>query len=84
MRRMRMLTWDGPVTTAVLTDGAASTISGHWHAVRHYIDTGRTNRLRPFEGESINLHRFLTDPDRIDALGHLGDLEFEDIYEDIS
>jgi len=84
MKRMRMLTWDGPVMARVVTDTAASTISAHWHAVRHYIDTGDEGRLGSFSGELINLHRFLTDLDRVDELADLGELEFENIYEDIS
>lgn len=82
-KRMLMLTWDGPVMTSVFTDGAASSIGSHWNAIKHYLDTGDDSLLALFDGETINFHRFLTDLDRIDELAAVGELEFEDIYEDV-
>jgi hypothetical protein len=80
--RMRILTDDGVIDTLVFTDAAASSIGSYWNAVRHYLHTGDTSRLDEFEGQNINLHRFLTDPDLIDELARIGELDVDSIYED--
>jgi hypothetical protein len=80
--RMRVLTRDGVAVTLVVTDAAASVIGRHWNAARRYLYTGKTDRLDEFQDESINFHRLLTDPDRIDELALIGELDITTIYED--
>ena len=60
----------------------ASEIGSYWNAVQHYLRTGDASRLARFEGQFINLRRFLTDPDRIDELALLGEPDIPDIYDD--
>ncbi len=78
--RMRILTRDGVIDTQVWTDGVASLIGSYWNAVRHYLYTGATDRLDEFEGENINFHWLLTDPDRIDELATIGEIDLVSIY----
>jgi hypothetical protein len=80
--RMRILTDEGVIDTLVLSDEVASTIGRYWNAVRYYLDWGDASRLAEFEGEWINFHRLLTDPDRIDEWARVGELDFGPIYED--
>lgn len=80
--RLRILTDDGVIDTLVLTDDVASQVGHYWNAVRHYLYTGETDQLTEFEGTSINFHRLLTDPDRIDEWARRGELELDSIYED--
>jgi hypothetical protein len=78
--RMRILTEDGVIDTLVLDDGTASMIGSYWNAVRRYLWTGDTRPLEEFEGRSVNFHRLLTDPDRIDDWDRVGELELDSIY----
>lgn len=80
--RMRILTDQGVIDTLVIDEDTASLIGSYWNAVAHYLYTGDTDRLEEFEGQRINLHRLLTDPDQIDEWARRGDLELDSIYED--
>lgn len=81
MDRMRILTKQGVVDTIVFDQSTASMIGRYWNAIRHYLWTGDTSGLKPFEGESVNFHRLLTDPDLIDDWDRVGELELDSIYE---
>jgi hypothetical protein len=76
--RMRILTEDGVIDTLVLDDETASMIGRYWNAVRRYQRMGDARDLERFEGESVNFHRLLTDPDVIDDWDRVGELELPD------
>lgn len=80
---MRILTGNGVQWVDVATDAEASEIGSHWNAVRRYRRTGDDSDLWPFEGEQIAGHLPETDLDAIDFWAATGELDFEDIYEDI-
>jgi hypothetical protein len=80
--RMRILTDEGVIDTLVLSDEVASRIGSYWNAVRHYLATGDTEQLAEFDEESVNFHRLLTDPDRIDEWARFTDLDLDSIYTD--
>lgn len=80
--RMRILTDEGVIETLVLSDEVASRIGSYWNAVRRYLYTGDTEQLAEFDDESINFHRLLNDPDRIDDWARLADLDLDGIYAD--
>jgi hypothetical protein len=80
--RMRILTDEGVIETLVLSDEVASRIGSYWNAVRRYLYTGETEQLEEFGEESINFHRLLTDPDRIDEWARLTDPQPDGIYAD--
>jgi hypothetical protein len=81
MARMRILTSAGVEDLELHSDEAKSAVGTYWNAVRRYLWTGRTDELEPFSGTLIRKRPLLTDPDRIDQLARIGDLDFEDIYE---
>ena len=78
---MRILTKDGVIDTLVFDSGTASLIGNYWNAIRRYLWTGDMSELEKFEGESVNFHRLLTDPDLIDDWDRVGELELDSIYE---
>jgi hypothetical protein len=80
--RMRILTDEGVIDTVVLSDEVASRVGSYWNAVRRYLYTGDTEQLEALDDESINFHRLLTDPDRIDEWARLADLDLDSIYAD--
>ena len=81
MSRMRILTSSGIEDVELRTGEAKSTVGSYWNAVRHYLWSGETDELQRFSRTKIRGRRLLTDPDRIDQLARIGDLDFEDIYE---
>jgi hypothetical protein len=81
MSRMRILTSAGIEDVELRTDEARSVVGSYWNAVRRYLWTGETEDLDRFARTLIRDRRLLTDPDRIDRLARIGELDFEDIYE---
>ena len=81
MSRMRILTAAGIEDVELQTAGARSTVGSYWNAVRRYLWTGETEDLDRFSRTLIRDRRLLTDPDRIDQLARIGELDFDDIYE---
>jgi hypothetical protein len=78
---MRILTSSGIEDVELPTSEARSKVGSYWNAVQRYLWTGRTDDLEQFSRTRIRGRRLLTDPDRIDQLARIGDLDFEDIYE---
>jgi hypothetical protein len=79
---MRILTVDGVEDVLIRTDKAASVLGQHWNAVQRLLYTGDDSRLKQFRRTKVAGRRLLTDPDEIERLASIGDLSFEDIYED--
>ena len=81
VRTMSMLGPQGAVSVSVRSSRQASLIAGHWAAVQRYVSTGDESELRRYDGVSVAGIDFETDPDVIDELAAIGELDFEDIYE---
>jgi hypothetical protein len=82
--RMRMLAQDeGLVWVDITDDLEATDIGSYWNAVRRYRRSGDDSDLWPFEGAGVGLYSFETDLDAIDFWAATGELDFEDIYEDV-
>ena len=82
MARMRILTTKGVEDVDLLTPRARSTVGRYWNAVQRFLYTGETDDLEAFRGIRIRGRRLLTDPDEIERLARIGELDVDDIYED--
>jgi hypothetical protein len=82
MSRMRILTTQGVEDLDLRTPQARSAVGSHWNAVQSFLRTGSTDELERFEGIRIRGRRLLTDPDEIERLAPIGELDVDDIYED--
>jgi hypothetical protein len=78
MSRMRILTTRGVVDVEVSLPLARSAIGSHWNAVQHFLATGDTDQLQRFR----LLPMLLTDPDEIERLARIGELDIDGIYDD--
>jgi hypothetical protein len=79
-----MLAPDGPVDLTVTRPEDASAIGRHWNAVQRFLEAGDTSGLRSFRRRTVRGHSFATDPDEIERMARIGDLDIEDIYEEIA
>jgi hypothetical protein len=83
-RTLRFLTEGGKIEVTVHDSRQASLIAKYWDAAIYYLETGRSDRLAPFENLSISdgttTHRFVTDLRLLRRLGHAGEVAFEDLY----
>jgi hypothetical protein len=78
---MRVLTTDGMILAHDLSDFDASMAGRFANAVKHYLDTGDSSLLEPFEGLTIAGHTLETRTDRLDWWGLTGEASYESIYE---
>ena len=79
---MRVLTVDGlRVLDVVPGSKDASTIGGHWNAIKVYRDTGDPSLLRQFDVAVGGRLRLQTDPAAVKAWGREGELDMDDPYE---
>ena len=81
MARMRVLTWVGVHDLDLPESSDRSTVGGHWNAVQAYLYTGETEQLDRYRGVHVAGRLLLTDPDVIERLARIGELDLEDIYE---
>lgn len=83
-RVMSVTTTHGVQVIAVTDSNTASRIGEYANAVRQYLRTGETRRLRTFRGKSFRagkqVYFFETDPRVLDELAARGDLSFESLY----
>jgi len=84
MGRMRILTSSGVEDVELQTSEARSAVGSYWNAVQHYLSTGEADELERFSRTLIRGRRVLTDLDEIERLARIGDLDIEDIYEDLA
>ncbi len=82
-RQMTILTPEGLQSVNVGSSLEASKVGEYMNAVKHFLNTGDTTRLRKFQGKSIAGRPLLTDPQTIENLAFRHELEFEDIYQSI-
>jgi hypothetical protein len=71
----------GTIVVDVRGSRAASTVGSYWNAVDHYLATGDDTALRRFRGVKVGGVELETDPDTIDYLYTIGQIEFETIYQ---
>jgi len=79
--RMRVLTTAGLRDMELEPFASRSAVGSHWNAVQAFLATGDTNPLRPFESVLIGDYLLLTDPDEIERLARIGELDVDDIYD---
>lgn len=82
MARMRILTEDGVEDVELDTFQARSTVGSYWNAVQRFLATGETNDLEQYSRTRIRGRVLLTDPDELERLAQIGELDVEDIYTD--
>jgi hypothetical protein len=71
----------GPVVVDVRGSRAASRLGSYWNAVDHYRATGDDEPLRHLRGTKVGGVELETDPEVIDYLSAIGQIEFETIYQ---
>lgn len=83
----QMLFYDrkGSYTVSVRSSTTASRIGEYHNAVRRFLETGDSSRLRAYDGRFIidargRRHSFLADPKAIRQLARAGSFQFESIY----
>jgi hypothetical protein len=83
-RRLILVTADGLTVVETRDSRQASEIAAYDSAIRYFLATGDTTRLRPFEGRTLRVggkrYRIVTDPDSLEELGRRGEVSFESIY----
>jgi len=79
---MRILTADGIEDLELNTSEARSAVGSHWNAIQRFLATGDSDALERFALTSVRRRRLLTDPDEIERLARIGELDVEDIYEE--
>jgi hypothetical protein len=80
--RIRVLTTAGVKDLEIDSPATRSAVGSHWNAVQAFLATGETEPLEPYKTIGINDYRMMTDPDEIERLARIGDLDIDDIYED--
>lgn len=84
-RAMRFVDEAGLLTVHVRSSRVATEIAEYWNAVKRYLYRGYVDQLRRFAGKSFRVkgtvYRYLTDPATLDALGSVGELTPEHIYD---
>ena len=77
---MRVFTDEGVQDLDVPDRDERTTVGNHWNAIKGFLGDGSTDRLYPFEDQSVAGHRLQTDPSEIEIWAYRGELDFEDIY----
>ena len=78
---MRILTSGGVTDVELASSRARSVVGNHWNAIQAFLYTGETEQLEPYRRLRVAGHWLLTDPDEIERLARIGELDLEDIYE---
>lgn len=84
MNLMRILTSDGVEDIEVHTEQGRSLVGGYWSAVQRFLATGETSALEAYSVTLVSDRLLLTDPDRIERFAQVGELDIDDIYEELS
>ena len=79
--RMRILTASGVEDVELHTSEARSVVGSYWNAVQRFLATGDAEAFGPYSRTIVRGHRLLIDPDEIERLARLGELDVDDIYE---
>lgn len=85
LRLMRIPTTEGAQLIEVHDSRTASRLGQYHSALGEYLATGDESILLPFRGKEIvsrrQRYRLITDPELIEQLADVGELQFESIYE---
>jgi hypothetical protein len=77
---------DGVQVLPVGDSRSASKIARYWGAVDRFLKTGRTEELKQFRSEVVQVdgeeHRFVTDPFQLERVARAGEVRFEHLYAD--
>jgi hypothetical protein len=79
-RTMRVVSTEGTVEIEVRSSRQARRIAQHMNAVKHFLATGDDEALRRFAGVKVAGVQLETDPEKIEEMGRVHELSFEDIY----
>ena len=79
--RMRILATRGVRDVDVPAFSDRSIVGSHWNPVKTFLYTGETEELERYRGDRVAGFRLMTDPDEIERLARIGELDLEDIYE---
>jgi len=83
LRKVRVLTADGPILVDVRGSRKASLLARHLSAVGRYLN-GDADALAGFDGKSVKvgkvLYPFLTDRQTLERLAHAGEISVEGFY----
>lgn len=83
-RTVFIITPRGKEAITIRGSRAASRIAQYSDAVRVFLQTGKTTKLRKFRGQSIQAGKvqypFLTSPTTLLRLSELGEIEYENLY----
>ncbi|MFN8675491.1 MAG: hypothetical protein U0Z70_03845 [Thermomicrobiales bacterium] len=84
-RPLPVPTPDGPIWLTIRDSRSASKLGAYWSAVRHYLNTGDSRRLRAFRGRGVTINKrfypFITDTRLLDPFADAGLLDFDDLYD---
>jgi hypothetical protein len=80
MTWMRILTPWGITDVELETPAGRSMVGQYWNAVQRFLATGETEPLEPFQATLIRDRLLLTDPDEIERLARIGEIDIDDIY----
>jgi hypothetical protein len=80
MTLMRILTPWGTADVELETPEGRSMVGRYWNAVQRFLATGETEPLEPFRWTLIGDRLLLTDPDEIERLARIGEIDIDDIY----
>jgi hypothetical protein len=79
---MRILTQAGVEDVELETFAERSEVGSFWNAVQRFLYTGETDELDRYRDVRVAGRLLLTDPDEIERLAMIGDLDVDDIYGD--
>lgn len=79
-RTMRVVSTEGMVDVEVRGSRQSRRIAQHMNAVKQFLATGDDEALRRFAGVKVAGVQLETDPERIEEMGRVHELSFEDIY----
>ena len=83
-RTLYILTAQGKKAVTVRGSRIASRIAAYWVAVDHFLNTGKTDKLHAFRGQSLRAGKvaypFITNANTLRRLGYAGEVAFEDLY----
>jgi hypothetical protein len=82
-RPIRVLTKHGVQFLTGLTPRQASAVGRHWNAVRRYLDSGNEHDLAEFDYVEIDGETLETGIDAIEYWAIRGEVQFEDIYDEV-
>jgi len=79
-RQMLVPTSRGNARTTVRGSEEASLLGRYMSAVGQFVDSGDTDQLDEFKGQSVGGHRLITDPETLTVLAQAGALQLDEIY----